>query len=110
WTYTYDGEQRLTDITDDEGKNLHYTYDAAGRVTQVSAGTSGVGSSGTYPITYDYDTGVTGRGVLERVDYGSGGAGGFAAFQYNHLGAVTHMNDTMKDFFHMPQLQYTYDD
>ncbi len=94
-TYEYDGQNRLSKITDPTGKITAYTYDTVGNRTSMAAVVNGVTSTTTYTcdsltneltlvtrpdsstINYTYD--AAGNIVLKRVSTDSTGT----AYEYN---------------------------
>jgi YD repeat-containing protein len=72
-TYTYDNAHRVLTRTDALSQQTQYTYDAYGRISQVSHGTIS-GATFTEDLnqqsTYTYDAGTNGMGHLTSVQFG----------------------------------------
>ena len=82
-TNTFDAAFRLTEVTDDIGKEIHYLYDAAGCRESVGAGTSGAVDVTTYTFSS-----TTGR--VESVEYD----GTYTAnYEYDGEGRLVKLTD-----------------
>ncbi len=111
-TYVYDGEGRLTDVTEPNGRLTRTSYDRDGRVTQVAIDPSGLnlrttysydrqgntltvteGSGGSNPRTTQYSYDNLGRRSSEIVDPGAGKLNLTTQYKYDAANNLTRKID-----------------
>ena len=111
-TYVYDGEGRLTDVTEPSGRLTRTSYDRDGRVTQVAVDPSGLnlrttysydkqghtltvteGAGGTNPRTTQYTYDNLGRRSSEVVDPGAGKLNLTTQYKYDAANNLTRKID-----------------
>ncbi len=114
-TYVYDGEGRLTDVTEPDGRLTRTSYDRDGRVTQVAIDPSGLNlrtsytydkqghqltvtegfgaTSATGPRTTQYTYDNLGRRTSEVVDPGTGKLNLTTQYKYDAVNNLTRKID-----------------
>jgi RHS repeat-associated protein len=94
--YTYDSGGRRTQLVDQDGFTTNYTYDAAGRLAGLTDG------SGNSIVSYRYD--ATGRLVKESRANGTN-----TTYEYDAAGEVVHIIHFAPDGSVQSRFDYTYD-
>ncbi len=89
-SYAYDHLYRLTQVSDQAGKHQWYTYDNAGRVTDVAAGSTGT----VDPFEAFFDT-TTGQ--LSKMRYTNIGSKD-VDYYYDSVGRMTQVDDWFYDW------------
>ncbi|MBI2433853.1 MAG: tetratricopeptide repeat protein [Candidatus Hydrogenedentes bacterium] len=100
-TNTYDDNYRSKMTEDEIGKQVHYTYDSAGRLTEIGAGTTG----STDPTEYFYNAQT---GKLETVRYHAGAGYDDAVYHFDSLGRLVEIDDWISAVAG-ETLEYAYD-
>ena len=117
-TFEYDAADRLTKVTDGDGRFLSYTYDAAGHrasmtdqagnavhygynaLGQLASLTDGNGNS---IAAYSYDN-------LGRLARGDNGNGTYTTYEYDAAGQLTHLVNYKADGSVNSRFDYSYDE